>query len=1263
MASSQFSPVMPLPHNDMATGTASASTSTLGREPLPPMSPKRFSVMDDRRFSGMDLPGPSRRGSGPSSARASLTQWTAGVQKPLAFAAIADASIRSKRLHIQDAISRKIAKDSCSPLQDGTSIPLEDEGELLRAIEMQFDELRASLTAKVEAMQSYVLGAVAGHAQLSRSKESNKDVQAVDEGASSFANQGEQLSRQVSSDLVQPALGTAPTMAFVPATSVAVVESSRLSLGEPPVAPLGEPPALGHQEETTESKLLTDNLAASEKVSLQSVSQVLPGQNSDDNEDLDPCQEKIRPDDWQPTDMRLATIKSGRISEEPADESQKATIDEPTMDIAPICSVRSIASKAGTNDVDMVKMLSSPLAIGENGKLSKYLDPVRTLSKCDDPKPTSFLSMMTDGYESCLDHFTDDVQAQFDVLMDDLLSDDPFRAVQRDFQFKYKSRTCNGKAIHICSLHRDGAEVIETLVSMGADANLGFTFEAFGKIATAQPVHLAAGAGNIQVLHELVRFDGDVNIKSRHGPKANLAPIHDAAYFDQADAVAFLLEARADILSTNSQSMSALHVAAKIGSSDTVDALIEGSSDIDGVDREGRTALMVAVEAGVYPPRFYYKLAKCDVSDVLFLAGVHPAAACELLDRYRETENASKDKSWQREKKVQEGSSRHFVEKFEVNDFVHFMDVAPEVADALMKALTVEPDVSSAFHHPLYTRARIPAQIPMKCHYNKDVMWTSDTQGAGKHPAWHDELAPGGGDPTWQKRVSEAQQAKSANEGKIPSTPKKEASGLLGKSVSSNLKRAPTTMMASGTTAMVAAATKVTKLGNASSETKLQKLARKDLVPIEIQVLKMRGIVCPSVLHALAYTQYISIFDATAVHAILQYLWVSFVRAMFTAQLFARVAEISLMGAWTLSNGSEVLWPFCWSAIWVFTMRDLVRAGCFMYGYVVTLRRPSSYFFRVRYLADLVSIVFFMSFLVNTYHGRNGNDFPRTLACVALRRWSQLIFNLRAYTYQDIGFGLGLKIMPILQALNDTTGVVVVLIPTFLAFLHAFTIIYGKSMRESAEVLLVTFKLGFLSEADGGIDPLLTFTKRDDPDYNPDATPEGSWFTWICALGISTVMCICLMNILIAVLMEAYTTAYKNKMRSFLQEHARICLDNMLLPTISCGCFGRHSKRLFHADTSDSEDALEDKGRLQLCAMSSYRWCLRRPAVMSSFIMGAATVTWISLLIVKTVHVLIPSIIGLLAVCTCESLVVQRPWLGSSREKYLWWCHRSDDVD
>jgi serine/threonine-protein phosphatase 6 regulatory ankyrin repeat subunit B len=122
---------------------------------------------------------------------------------------------------------------------------------------------------------------------------------------------------------------------------------------------------------------------------------------------------------------------------------------------------------------------------------------------------------------------------------------------------------------------RGKAEVIQTLLSFGADVNIQDNQE-------ITPLNLAASYGNVEVIQALLSFGAKVNIQENHG----IAPLHIAIKLGHIEVIQALLRFGADVNIQDTQERTPLHYAAKRGDLEIVYALLIAGAEVNIIDNQ-----------------------------------------------------------------------------------------------------------------------------------------------------------------------------------------------------------------------------------------------------------------------------------------------------------------------------------------------------------------------------------------------------------------------------------------------------------------------------------------------------------------------------------------------------------------------------------------------------------------------------------------------------------------------------------------------------
>jgi ankyrin repeat protein len=134
---------------------------------------------------------------------------------------------------------------------------------------------------------------------------------------------------------------------------------------------------------------------------------------------------------------------------------------------------------------------------------------------------------------------------------------------------------------------------IGTLVTKGANVN---EKDGYGKTA----LHIAAAAGKLSVVDQLLALNANVNEKDNNGETALqvAARRHIAAAAGKPSVVAQLLAFNANVNEQNKDGATALHMAAAEGNLSVVDQLLAFNANVNEQHKDGVTALHLAVAKG-----------------------------------------------------------------------------------------------------------------------------------------------------------------------------------------------------------------------------------------------------------------------------------------------------------------------------------------------------------------------------------------------------------------------------------------------------------------------------------------------------------------------------------------------------------------------------------------------------------------------------------------------------------------------------------------
>jgi len=111
------------------------------------------------------------------------------------------------------------------------------------------------------------------------------------------------------------------------------------------------------------------------------------------------------------------------------------------------------------------------------------------------------------------------------------------------------------------------------------------------------PLHDVAFRGDLDIVHQLIEYDADINAVDLGGH----TPLHDASedpYPRSIDAIRFLLEHGADVNARTDNGSTALHCASEGGKLEIVRVLLEHGANVEAQDGGSRSAYQLALAEG-----------------------------------------------------------------------------------------------------------------------------------------------------------------------------------------------------------------------------------------------------------------------------------------------------------------------------------------------------------------------------------------------------------------------------------------------------------------------------------------------------------------------------------------------------------------------------------------------------------------------------------------------------------------------------------------
>lgn len=766
---------------------------------------------------------------------------------------------------------------------------------------------------------------------------------------------------------------------------------------------------------------------------------------------------------------------------------------------------------------------------------------------------------------------SDDARLQLSFLM------------ERFFEFNYKGRTFTGTALHIAALSKgvesdlSGEQLLYYLIDLGVDLTQECKYGSGG----CQAIHLAAGRGNRNIVRMLVESRCDVDAKTTFNKELHYGALHEACFFRQTDMVSELLKQRASANAKNKKEQTPLHIAAVQGMHNICQMLVEANADITVEDNKGTTPLVAAMESGLYLYTKLFHLTGRTLKDLYMVAQLSAIASSEMLrDKSSlEGQHCSWTSELQKECTTGDGMST----------WIKLMAIAPKASEEVIEALTARPRVNNEAHHPLPKRVNLPEGKLFLCDYQPFDYWACNADQAQVFPPWHESLCPGIDRGRREDKVDKRSCQRSL------------CGSICGQDFS--------------TVVPVVESNEPESTNDASTHRNRGKMAARDLVPVDVRILCLPGVICPHVLHALASVKDQHIFGKISVRAIVECTWTRVVRFPYYWRTLLRVIVVAVLLAWVLAQHdlTQTMRRAFWSVLAAMTYLEMVHEICEAIGYWRELDRFAVYIRSGKNIFDYLSLGMCFALCHLTFFDFKLEDWPIIFSILVLGRWLMLMWTCRAFAWA------GPRIMPIMEAsMAPMAGILAVTAFCFLGFWHSFAALQlGHGGMEQIEVLLASVRLLLLGDGDG-IDSVLALY---------DGSKDGSAVTFVFLTVSVLVFCICILNLFIAVHGEAYEEAQEKSFTSFLQQRAGVCLHAFLMP----------------------------------------RWppprCprLQNPKLFSLAVCLVTLIGWAVLLFLTSFHPVFAAAVLALGFLVAEALLMQLPWDNEEDNKhFLWICHRSD---
>jgi len=716
--------------------------------------------------------------------------------------------------------------------------------------------------------------------------------------------------------------------------------------------------------------------------------------------------------------------------------------------------------------------------------------------------------------------------------------------LEKEYTFKYKEKDWQGKAIHIAALDTEnGPAHLSKLLRDPLDPTVRGRCDAFEPATTTKQVtlvakleviHLAAGAGNVDVINALFEYvkdhhvdkarggeDADFEVagreeikrllldkKTKHDDADHYCAIHDAIFLGHVGAVKLLIELGADVNATNMHGQTPMHLCARgprlkadVSSTwEAADILKRSGADLDLEDKAQHTPLMEAIRSNIDVKKLKLFTKPCfkDLEDAV---KVDPSCALELLKDKEAWFKALTDKDLAKKNKYTLPCEEQLA---------RLIANAPAVAGEVLDVLTRPPKVENKWNHPLPMHAKSSIIAGRAIMYTTEATWKGysrrdEDTGIGKKFRWMID--------------KDINRSRSIREDRKGHERQKQRPKFL----------------------------------------KLFQKSQEDMVRVKMLVLNFRNVVSVNVLQALAEVddKDLAIFSKQSVQAVLDFVWGEAVMMEYTMDVVLRGLELVALFVAAVyppeGNVVQSSWVALWSFVTTVASRDLVLEIGQIFGYLSHLHSLEPYLGSSRNYVDWLNIavhnflMWSLPMMDEGWHDRGGR---KLLAFICCLRWVQLLLKIGAYKFNKMGY----KIVCIFNSFFSIGSIFFITMFLFMAFAHAFAALDTPGANNSNTVIINAIRLLFLGDGDG-IDFVLAFGSDE----------HAEWETWVSSailFGSTVVFCICVLNLFIAVHSESYNKVVEQAEEHFYKRRVSICLERIVQPKFGLG-FVLHPLRIY----------------------------------------------------------------------------------------------------